>query len=177
MSLNHPIVTAKSGRQFATIPAALVGVIVREDERILMLSSPKRPGQWEPVSGAYDGDETLIEGLLREVREEAGATIRVRPLCTIHACTFSYDETLRYMMSVAYLLAYESGQVFPGDDMAGSQGKWLCVDEIEQGTYTIIIPPEQLWIYRRAIDLYRMFKAAPPVQQEAPPYSKHKYRD
>ena len=172
MSLNHPLVTAKSGRQFATIPAALVAVIVREDECILMLSSPKRPDQWQPISGAYDGDETLLEGLLREIREEAGDEIRVRPLCAIHACTFRYGEILRYMMSVSYLLAYEGGDVFPGDDMAGSQVRWISVDDIEQGTYTVIIPPEQLWIYRRAVDLYRMLKEAPPVQQEAPPYAK-----
>lgn len=172
MSNNHPIVIAKSGREFVATPLALVAVIVREDERILMLSSPRYPDQWEPVSGAYDGDETVIEGLLREIREEAGDDIRVRPLCTIHACTFSYDESVRYMISICYLLAYEGGEVVPGDDMVGSDVKWMSVDEIENGVYGVIIPPEQLWIYRRAVDLFQMLKDAPLVQQESPSHWK-----
>jgi ADP-ribose pyrophosphatase YjhB (NUDIX family) len=172
-----PTITAKSGRQFATVPASVGAVIIRDDERMLMLASPTRPGKWEPVNGAYDGNETILEALYREIREEAGEQIRTRPLCAIHATTFRYDESVPYMISIFYLMVYEGGEVVPGDDMQGSEVRWMSVEEIESEDYEIIVPVEQLWIYRRAVDLYRVLKDAPEVQQEAPKNRKNKYGD
>jgi 8-oxo-dGTP pyrophosphatase MutT (NUDIX family) len=37
---------------------------------LLLLESPRRPGWWEPVNGAVDDGETLLEAALREVHEE-----------------------------------------------------------------------------------------------------------
>lgn len=46
---------------------------------------------------------------LREVREEAGPDLRVRPLGVVHASTFAYDDRVRRMISVVYLMAHEGG--------------------------------------------------------------------
>ena len=59
----------------------------------------------------------LLEAALREVREEAGHHVRVRPLGVVHASTFEYDARVRRMISVVFLMAHEGGAAVPGDDM------------------------------------------------------------
>ena len=60
-------IAALSGRSFATFPAAVVVPIVNRREELLLLESPHRPGWWEPVNGAVDEGETLLEAALREL--------------------------------------------------------------------------------------------------------------
>ncbi len=161
-----PVITASSGRQFAASAVGLLAFIINEQEQILMLSSPKHPGKWEPPNGAYDGNETILEGLQREIREEAGDQIQVRPLCALHVYSFRYDDIVQYMVSIAYLFVYEGGAVVPGDDMAGSEYRWLNLAEVNSGTYDIIVPRKQPWLFQRAVELYRLLKDAPPVEQQ-----------
>lgn len=75
---------------FAAFPAAVVAAIINDREELLLLSSRRRPGLWEPVNGAVEAGETLLAAALREVHEEAGGDLRVRPLAVAHAATFSY---------------------------------------------------------------------------------------
>ncbi len=164
MTTPPPIIIAKSGRRFATSAAGLVAFIVDEQERILMLAHPKYGGnKWEPPNGAYNGDETLLDAAIREAHEEAGAQIQIRPLCVLHAYTFPYDEGLRYMISVAFLFAYEGGEVIPGDDMAGSAVRWMTLADVHSGKHQIIVPQQQEWLFDHAIAMYRLFKDRPPI--------------
>jgi 8-oxo-dGTP pyrophosphatase MutT (NUDIX family) len=119
MSSEQPIVTTagQNPRQFATLAVAAQALIINQDEQILLLSSPTRNQGWQVVSGALEAGETILEGTLREVYEELGRDIRVRPLGTVHLETFHYDERVRYMLSSYYLFAYEGGRILPGDDM------------------------------------------------------------
>ena len=107
-------IVASSGRIFATFPAAVVVPIVNKREELLLLESQRRPGLWEPVNGAVEEGETLLEAALREVREEAGAALRVHPLGVVHASTFAYDDRVRQMISVVYLMAHKGGVPEPG---------------------------------------------------------------
>lgn len=164
MTNQHPIIIAKSGRQFAASAAGLVSFILDEQERILMLANPKYGGnKWEPPNGAYNGNETLLEAAIREAREEAGANIRIRPLCVLHAYNFPYDNGLRYMISVAFLFAYLGGDIIPGDDMAGSDVKWMTLSEIHSGQYQIIVPQQQEWLFDHAVEMYRLLKDRPAI--------------
>jgi 8-oxo-dGTP pyrophosphatase MutT (NUDIX family) len=159
----QPIITAKSGRQFVGHAAGLIALIINQEERFLMLSQPKRAGKWEPVNGAYDAGETLLEGMLREIGEEAGKAVRVRPLTVVHSYNFRYDDAVPKMLSVIFLFEYLGGEVAPDDDMAGSEVKWMSVEEIHSGNYNIIVPSQQLWIYDRAVKFYHLLKDAPEV--------------
>src|SRR5262245_36029735 len=139
MPNQQPIIADASGRRmFACSPIAVLPIIVREDERILLLAHPKRHGAWEVVNGALEAEETLLEGVLRETREEVGPDVRVRPLGTVHAYTFYYDDRLQYLLSVCYLLAYEGGEIQPGDDMYGSQAHWWSLDELADDRVRLI---------------------------------------
>lgn len=119
MSSQQPFIEDSRGRRFALSAAAVLAFIVNNQRQFLMLKHPVRDG-WEVINGALDAGETILEGLHREIREEAGAQIQVRPLGTVHAYTFRYDSIVQHMLSIAYLLAYEGGTIQPGDDMAGS---------------------------------------------------------
>jgi ADP-ribose pyrophosphatase YjhB (NUDIX family) len=166
MAESWPRITALSGRTFAAAAVGLLAFIVREDEHILLLAHPQRPNQWEPPNGAWDGNETILAGLRREIAEEAGTDLQVRPLGTLHTYTFRYDPTIPYMVSIAYLFACEGGTVRPGDDMAGSASRWFNVAEIASGQYEILVPRHQPWLFERAVLLYRLLKDAPPVEQQ-----------
>jgi hypothetical protein len=84
--------------------------------------------------------------------------VRVRPLGTVHAYTFRYDEVVQYMISIVYLLAYEGGPIEPGDDMRGSQYRWWRLNELLDDRVRLIVPRDQKWMAARAIELYRLWK-------------------
>ncbi len=126
-----------------------------------MLSSPEKRGRkdcWETVSGALEAGETILEGSLRETSEEIGLDVKVRPLGTVHTYTFHYDNNVQYMISVCYLMEYEGGQIQPGDDMIGSQYRWLSLGEIQAEIEKISVPGKRIWLFKRALGLYRLWK-------------------
>ncbi|MGZ8783545.1 MAG: NUDIX hydrolase [Gaiellaceae bacterium] len=163
-----PTISTSSGRVFATHPAAVVVPILNAHEELLLLESPRRPGWWEPVNGAVEGGETLLEAALREVREEAGSDLRVRPLGVVHASTFAYDALVTHVISVTFLMAHEGGEAAAGDDMLGSRVRWATVAEIEAEQLRLVPPLDQPWLRKRMIDLYRLWQPAPDVPLHKP---------
>lgn len=154
------------GRRFACFPAAVLVFIVDAQERILLLAHPHRGGAWEVPNGAVDAGESILEAVVRETREEAGADVVIRPLGALHAYGFRYDEAVTSMISIAYLLAYVGGQVEPGDDMRGSAFRWWSLDEIERERPRILRPAEP-WLLERAVTLHRLWQssALPPMAE------------
>ena len=151
-------ITALSGRLFATFPAAVVVPIVSPQEEFLLLESPRRPGWWEPVNGAVDEGETLLQAALREAREEAGSELQVRPLGVVHASTFAYDARVDRMISVVYLMAYEGGAATPGDDMRESRVCWVTLDAIESSGLRLLPPLDERWLRQRTLNLFRLWR-------------------
>jgi 8-oxo-dGTP pyrophosphatase MutT (NUDIX family) len=160
------VIVAAGGRLFETHPAAVVAAIVNRDEELLLLESPLRPDWWEPVNGAVESEETLLEAALREVREEVGADMQVRPLGVVHASTFAYDAQVTHMISVTYLMAHIDGVPRPGDDMRGSRVRWATLDEIDSRALRLVPPLDQAWLRQRTIELFRLWEPAPdaPLQ-------------
>lgn len=157
----QPIITDASERKrpFACSAVAIQAIIVNAQEQVLLLASPHRYGGeiwWQVVSGALEARETLLEGALRETREEVGKTVQVRPLGVVHAETFHYDSAVQYMISIYYLLAYEGGKVQPGDDMQDSLYRWWSVDELADAGINFH-DSAALWLLRRAVELYRLW--------------------
>ena len=110
------------------------------------------------MNGALEAGETVLEGALREAREEAGEGVRVRPLGTVHVSSFHYDERVEYMLSLGYLMAYEGGAIEPGSDMAGSSYRWWGLAELEENDVHLIVPPGQKWLIERAVELHRLWR-------------------
>jgi ADP-ribose pyrophosphatase YjhB (NUDIX family) len=155
MPFQQPTITDTKGRSFACFPVAILVFIVNEAEEILLLSHPARKDQWEIVKGALEKEETIIEGALRETREEIG-NVQVHPFGTVHAFTVHHDHNAPHFISLFYLLVYEGGQIQPGDDMLGSQFRWWSLAELMAEEVKILVPSEK-WIIQRAIELYRLW--------------------
>ena len=159
MPNQQPLIRDAAGRRvFACSAAAVLAFIVDAQERLLLMAHPRRNGEWEVVNGALEAQETVVEGVLREIREEVGPALRVRPLGTVHSYTFRYDEAVQYMISIAYLVAYEGGPIQPGDDMRGSQYRWWRLEELLDEHVKLIVPRDQKWMAARAIELYGLWK-------------------
>jgi GrpB-like predicted nucleotidyltransferase (UPF0157 family)/8-oxo-dGTP pyrophosphatase MutT (NUDIX family) len=160
-------IASVSGRTFATFPAAVVVPIVNRREELLMLESQRRPGLWEPVNGAVEDGEALLEAALREVREEAGPHLRVRPLGVVHASTFAYDARVQRMISVVCLMAHEGGTAVAGDDMRGSRVRWATLSAIESDGLRLLPPLDEAWLRRRTVELFRLWAPEPAVTLQA----------
>jgi 8-oxo-dGTP diphosphatase len=156
MEYRQPHINTIDGkRRFACSPVAVLGIIVNEREEVLLLAHPDQPGGWQVVNGVMEAGETVLEAALRETYEEVGSSLQVRPLGTVHISSFHYDERIRYMLSVAYLFAYEGGEIHPGDDMKGSKYRWWSLHELASEEVELLIPPGEKWLLARAVDLYR----------------------
>ena len=157
------IVSANGQRTFACSPAAVVALLVNDQEQLLCGYHNKRQ-RWEAVSGVMEASETVVDAALRELREEMGETIQARPLGVVHASTFRYDDNARYMISIVYLLAYTGGEITPGDDMSDGGYRWLPLAGLNAERPDVGIPREP-WLLQRALDLYRLWKGEHVVLQ------------
>lgn len=159
MPNNQPIIIAEDGkRPFATSPMAMVVWVVNEDEKILFLSHPKREGYREVVSGALEAEESVWAGAMRELGEEIGEDVKVKPLGIIHANTFRYDDNSQFMLSLNFLMKYEGGEVIPGDDMTGAGVHWMDLEELAIFEGKLYPPSHRKWIRERVIKLFRLWK-------------------
>lgn len=152
-------------RRFATTAVAMQAILVNQAEQVLLLASPTRTQGWQAVSGALEAGETLLDGTLREVYEELGEDVQVRPLGMVHVETFHYDENVRYMLGTYYLFAYQGGEIRPGDDMAGSEVRWWSLGELDDEKPVLHVTAKR-WMLDRAVELYRLWRDGPeePLQ-------------
>jgi dATP pyrophosphohydrolase len=54
------------------------------DMKVLLLERADHPGYWQSVTGSRDGEESLTETAMREVREETGLDVRQHALADWH---------------------------------------------------------------------------------------------
>jgi hypothetical protein len=83
-------------------------------------------------------------------------------LGVVHAQTFHYDDQVPYMIGIYYLLAYEGGEVQPGDDMRDAHYRWWSLEELTAANIQFH-PSTHLWMLQRAVALYRCWKDRPAV--------------
>lgn len=149
---------AVPGRRFAAFAAAVVVFVIDDRERLLVLSSPRRPGIWEVVNGAMESGESVLEAALRETREEAGPLVRARPLGAFHVESFDYSPETQKMLSICYLLRYLGGDVQPGDDMQGSAHAWWSLADLAEHRECCVPPLDRPFIATRALEAFRAWR-------------------
>ena len=98
-----------------------------------------------------------MAALLREVAEEAGPAVSIRPVGSVHTFLYRFDAAVPAMLSIAYVATYLGGEVLPGSDMAMSNVRWATVGEIERGDVSLTVP-SQPWLFQRAIAVHALFK-------------------
>ena len=62
---------------------SVAGVVIDENGRTLVIQR-RDNGHWEPPGGVLERDESIIEGLLREVREETGLIVEPLALTGVY---------------------------------------------------------------------------------------------
>lgn len=154
----QPELVAANGRRLAGFAAAvLVFIIDPATRRFLLLSSPAKRARegWEIVNGGLEAGESLLEGAVREVGEEAGAAVRLDVVGTVHSWTWRYDDQVPHMISTAFVAAHLGGEIVPGDDMAGCTVRWASLDEIRQmADDGVALIPGQVWLFERALECF-----------------------
>jgi len=71
-----------SNREYPEHPLVGVGGVVIEGDRVLLARRGREPmrGEWSIPGGLLEVGESLSEGVMRELREETGLTVRVLDL-------------------------------------------------------------------------------------------------
>lgn len=160
---SQPELVAANGRRFAGFAAAvLVFIIDPSTRRFLLLSSPAKRGRdgWEIVNGGLEGGETLIDGVTREVAEEAGPAVQLRVLGTVHAATWRYDKLVPHMISTFFVASYLDGPVVPGDDMTGCEVRWATLDEVKGlAAAGVALIPGEAWLFERALQCFDLWSS------------------
>ncbi|WP_250458538.1 8-oxo-dGTP diphosphatase MutT [Microbulbifer litoralis] len=104
-----------------------VGVVVREDGRILIARRPDHlhmGGRWEFPGGKVEEGETVQQALARELREEVALEVRqLQPLTEIR---HDYPEKT-VLLDTWWVTEFEG----EAEGSEGQQVIWVAVDELE----------------------------------------------
>jgi ADP-ribose pyrophosphatase YjhB (NUDIX family) len=102
---------------------SVAGVIVNDDGRILAIRRQDN-GHWEPPGGVLELNETLEEGLVREIREETGLTV------TPDRLTGVYKNMERGVLALVFRCSSANG--LAGQSEEAAEIAWLTPDQIEE---------------------------------------------
>ena len=117
---------------------SVAGVVIDENGRTLVIQR-RDNGHWEPPGGILERDEPIIEGLVREVREETG--LIVEPL----ALTGVYENMRLGVVALVFRCRPAGGSLTENAESAGF--RWILESEARA------IMPEAFAI--RILDAYR----------------------
>jgi ADP-ribose pyrophosphatase len=119
---------------YPNCPQVAVGAIVFKEDKVLLVLRGKPPAVnlWSIPGGSVELGETLQEATEREIREEAGITIRARePVYTFDVLERDNKDNVRFHYVIVDLAAdYISGELRPGDDAIDV--RWFSADEVNK---------------------------------------------
>jgi 8-oxo-dGTP diphosphatase len=100
-------------REFPQVPLMGVGAVVIRDGRVLLVRRGKEPlkGHWSLPGGMLELGESLMDGVIREVREETGLTVEPVELVELLDRIHRDGERVRYHYVIADYLCRVVGGV------------------------------------------------------------------
>lgn len=101
---------------------SVAAAIFDESGENVLLIKRRDNGHWEPPGGVLELDETIEEGLRREVREETGAEIEVGPLTGVYKNMTHGIVALVFRCRIASTLLEQSPEA--------SQVAWRTLDSV-----------------------------------------------
>jgi ADP-ribose pyrophosphatase YjhB (NUDIX family) len=119
-------------REFPDRPVVGVGGVVVQDGRAVLVKRAHEPrkGEWSLPGGTVELGETLIEAVMREIKEETGLDVEVGDIVEVFDRVHRLEGRIQYhFVIVDYLCHPIGGTLQAGDDAA--EVAWVAVDEIE----------------------------------------------
>lgn len=107
----------------------IVSVCIQEEDKFLMVQEgcPKAYGLWNLPGGHLDEKEDLLEGAMREAKEETGLDIEITGVLSIQRNIKSYTNIVRVVFNAKKI----GGEIaFDEDEILAV--KWVTPEEIEQ---------------------------------------------
>jgi ADP-ribose pyrophosphatase YjhB (NUDIX family) len=109
----------KMQREFPQTPLVAVGAVIVHEGRVVLVRRGSEPlkGHWTLPGGVLEVGETLVEGVVREVREETG--LLVEPLQLVELVDRIHREAgrIRYHYVIAdYLCRVTGGELRAASD-------------------------------------------------------------
>lgn len=102
---------------------ALIALRAKDDEYL--------PDHWEQVGGKLDWGEPPAEGLVREVKEEAGLTIK--PLFFYALMNYIFESKERHAVEIAYLCEIVGSPAVTLSD-EHQEYRWITEAELDSVT-------------------------------------------
>jgi len=111
---------------------AVKGIIRNNDDKILLIKRSKQdsfcPGYWETVGGGMKEKENPQSGLLREIKEETGLSVKVRE--PFNVFTFE-NEKKEFKVGITFICDYENGEV----DLSEEHIEYRWIDPLDIKKY------------------------------------------
>lgn len=132
-------------REYPSRPIIGVGAVILENDAVLLVRRGNEPlkGIWSIPGGALELGESLIDGVRREVREEAGLEVEVGEIVEVfQRITRDAGGGIRYhYVLVDYVCRLAGGMLAAADDAA--EVRWftsseLAGVEVTEGTPAVI---------------------------------------
>jgi ADP-ribose pyrophosphatase YjhB (NUDIX family) len=95
---------------------SVAGVVIDEDGRALVIQR-RDNAHWEPAGGVLERDETITEGLLREVKEETGLIVESVALTGV------YKNMSRGVIALVFRCRPTGGVLAENSEVAGF--RWI----------------------------------------------------
>jgi ADP-ribose pyrophosphatase YjhB (NUDIX family) len=126
--------TAPDDRHYPTRPVVGIGVVIWRDDKVLLVKRGNAPrqGEWGLPGGMQQLGETIIEGAVREAREETGLDITPLAIITaVDAMTHDAKKKVEYHYTIVEVTAESrEGKAEAKDD--AKDVRWATLEEVEQ---------------------------------------------
>lgn len=103
-----------------------VAAVITDDQGRALLIRRRDNGHWEPPGGVLELDETIEDGLRREVREETGLDVELGHLTGV------YKNMSRGVVALVFRCRTIGGSLVPNDEVADF--RWAVENEVCQLT-------------------------------------------
>ncbi len=106
-----------------------VAVIEHNGKRLLIQQSRNKPnsGQWRHPGGKFESNETITEGLIREIKEETGLDIEIIHKKAINVSPSEYDAG-----NFGFFNAKLVGGQLKIDKREVEDAGWFTINEIKK---------------------------------------------
>jgi 8-oxo-dGTP diphosphatase len=110
--------------------ASTAAAIVDDAGRVLMVQR-RDSGEWEPPGGVLEVDETIEDGLLREVLEETGLVVEPERLTGV------YKNMATLVINFTFRCRVVSGELRESDET--SDFAWVSPDHVSTMTNEVFV--------------------------------------